>query len=189
MTDSSYGQLINGAKHGRYLNPDAPENLIRYVTRTNGMADNDLIAWGGLGITEFCGIEAVISQFYHVQRLHTRKGGFGRYMDHEIFSFSTGSEESIQKSNTDIDKIARKMAYDFYDTDHCQVVYGIHRASDDDEHMLHIHFAINTVNYRTGNKRRENTRETHEREARFQKIVEEEIKSSAVQPSSFIWAR
>ena len=74
----------------------------------------------------------------------------------------------------DVDKIAREMAQDFYDKDRCQIVYGIHKPSEKDAH-LHIHFALNTVNFDNGNKRRENRRQTKEREERFQEITRKAI--------------
>lgn len=174
MDDKTQGKLLNKSGQGNYKNHDAPEKLIRYVTRTNGKDNSDLIAWGGLGVTEFLGIEKVVDQFYYVQQNHNRQGSFGRYVDHDIYSFSTEEENFINANNLDVDEIARKMAYDFYELDKCQVVYGIHRSSEKDKHM-HIHFVINTVNYITNNKRRENTRQTKEREIRFQQIIYDEF--------------
>ena len=170
-------EFFNKSGKGRYKNHDAPEKLIRYVTRTNGEDDSDLIAWGGLGVAEFLGIQKIINQFYYVQKIHTRKGKFGRYADQDVYSFSTEEENFINENKLDVDEIARKMAYDIYNNDNCQVVYGIHRPSEKDKHM-HIHFAINTVNYTNGNKRRENKRQTAERSNRFQQIVEDEFKSA-----------
>lgn len=163
-------QLINKAGKKRYLNPDATEKLIKYVTRTNGQSDADLIGWGGLGVSESLGIDGIIDQFKQVQASRTRKGNFGRYVDHEIYSFSPETETAINNLDINVDKLARKMAKDFYDTDKCQVIYGIHKPTGKDSH-LHIHFALNTTNFDNGNKRRENKRQTKEREQRFQKIT------------------
>lgn len=167
--------LVNKAGKGDYLNADAPEKVIKYITRTNGKkSDKDLKAWGGLGISESLGINTIVDQFYYVQNKRTRKGDFGRYMDHEMYSFSTKHETAIENLKLDVDKIARKMAQDIYDTDHCQVVYAIHEPSETVT-SLHIHFAINTVNFVNGNKRRENMRQTKEREERFREIIMAEI--------------
>lgn len=179
MKDVSSGNLINHSGYSKYINPDAPEKLIKYITRTNGKLTDDLVSWGGLGVAEFLGVKAIINQFYLAQAIHTRKGKFGRYIDHDVFSFTSETETLINENMIDIDKIARKMAYDIYERDNCQVVYGVHRPSGTDKHM-HIHFAINTVNYATGNKRHENIRQTKERENRFQKIVDAEIESVKV---------
>ena len=166
--------LINCAGKGHYTNLDAPEKLLRYANRTNGQSNYDLITWGGLGILEFLDMITNIDLFEHVQRKRSRKGNFGRYMDHEIYSFSDESEASIKKYNVDVDKLARKMAYDFYNTDNCQVIYAVHKPSEKDTHM-HIHFVINTVNFVNCNKRRENMRQTKEREARFREMTERAI--------------
>ena len=170
MKTTSYGTLINKAGNGKYTNQDAPENLIRYITRTNGEPKNDLIAWGGLGILEYQSINSIIDQFSLVQQLHTRNGGFGRLIDHEIFSFTPECESLLDENNVDIDRLAREMAYTFYETDHCQVLYGVHSPSKEDAH-LHVHFAINTVSFETGNKRRENISQTRERNTQLQNII------------------
>lgn len=177
MNGLKCGILINMAGKGHYLNPDAPDRLIRYVTRTNGKPSDDLVACGGVGVAEFTGTDGMIGQFHAVQGLHKRKGSFGRYADHEVYSFSSGEERLIQEKGLDVDGIARKMAYDFYEKDKCQVVYGVHRPDSGNGH-LHVHFAVNTVNYITGGKRRENKRQTRERQERFGLIVKEELEIS-----------
>ena len=58
MKTEPAGRFINKAGKGNYRNPDAPEKLIRYITRTNGRQQTDLLAWGG--VTEFAGVETVI---------------------------------------------------------------------------------------------------------------------------------
>lgn len=174
MNNNSFGKLINKDGNNKYTNSDAPEKLIRYVTRTDGKSDDDLLAWGGLGVLEYGGIELPINQFYHAQEAHTRKGDFGKYMNHEIFSFSHEGEQVILQNNLDIDEIARRMARDIFEQDHCQVIYGVHAPNNAEKH-LHIHFAINAVNYRTGNKRRENKSQTRERDMRFNQIIFDEL--------------
>lgn len=170
MNTKSYGILITNAGGGRYATPASIDNLLRYITRTNRNPKDDLIAWGGLGILESEGIDSIIKQFHITQKLHARKGCFGRYIDHEIFSFTPECECQLAENNVDIDQLARKMAYCFYNEDHYQVVYGVHSPSETDSHM-HIHFAINTVSCDTGNKRRENTSQTNERNKQFQNII------------------
>lgn len=174
MSSETFGMLLNKDGQEKYYNPDAPEKVIRYVTRTNGMDKRDLISWGGSGILECSGIESVAEQFYYVQKSHTRRGNFGKYMNHEIFSFSPKGEYVISKNNIDIDQIARLMAQDIYEQDHCQVVYGIHNPDKSDPH-LHIHFAINAVNYYTGGKRHENMTQTGKRNQRFNKMISDEL--------------
>lgn len=170
MNTKSYGILINNAGNGRYATPASVDNLLRYITRTNRNPKDDLITWGGLGILENEGIDSIIKQFHIVQKLHTRKGLFGRYIDHEVFSFTPECECQLAAKNIDIDQLAREMAYCFYNEDHCQVLYGVHSPSKEKAHM-HIHFAINTVICDTGNKRRESTSQTSERNKQFQNII------------------
>ncbi len=174
MKTTSMGFLKNNARHDHYHEPSAVKNVIKYGARKNKNPQDDLITYGGIGVMEFLGINSMYDQIEAVQQMRTRKGDFGRYIDHEFFSLTSEAEQLIQENNLDIDTIARKMAYDFYQKDHCQVIYSVHRPSKKDAHT-HIHFAVNTVNYINGNKRRENKRQTREREARFQKIVADAI--------------
>lgn len=167
-------KLFNNAGDEHYLNPEATEFVIRYITRTNKKSNKDLLSWGGFGISESLGIKAVINQFKEVQELHTRQGAFGRYMDHEWYSFSETSQAALLNYDVDLDALAREMAHDFYERDNCQVVYGVHKPDDAEKHV-HIHFGINAVNFINGNKRRENMRQTKEREERFREMTERAI--------------
>lgn len=174
-----FGSLINNAGKGNYTTPDSIEKVIRYINRTNEKTKDDLITWGGLGITEFEDTDTICKQFKRIQTLYTRNGKFGRYIDHEYFSFSPDTEELLYRESADIDQIARKMAYDFYSLDHCQVVYAVHKSKNSPQNessKLHIHFAVNTVNI-NGKKRRENMRQTKEREERFNKIISDRLAS------------
>jgi hypothetical protein len=163
------GLLLNKARHGKYSQPDSVDNLLRYIARENDLPQDDLICKGVLGATDFTDIDTTIEQFECVQLLHTRRGNFGRYIDHEIYSFSDDETALIEQNNISIETLARKMALDFYQ-DGYQVYYGVHKKDETDNH-LHIHFATNTVNFRTGNKRHENKTETKKREQRLAQIV------------------
>lgn len=170
MKTTPMGFLKNNARHGRYHKQSDVKNVIKYGDRNSKKTKDDLIASGGVGVMEFLGSKNTASQFAAIQQLRTRKGDPGRYLDHEFFSFSQDGERLIRENNLDIDEIAREMAYDFYETDHCQVTYDVHCPPGEKGH-LHIHFAVNTVNFVTGHKRRENMWQTRERELRFNKIV------------------
>lgn len=184
MNDNPFGIYINFDGHGNYYNPDAPEKVIKYVTRTNGMSKRDLISWGGTGILECFGVESIINQFSYVQKSHTRRGDFGKYMSHEIFSLSPEGEDALLKNNINIDQIARQMARDIFEHDDCQVVYGVHHPDKDNPHK-HIHLAINSVNYRTGGKRHENKAQTAERNERFNKIISDAISEKNMENKRF----
>lgn len=166
------GKLLNKAGKNHYMNPDSVENVIRYAIRQRmeETREEELVSWGAKGCSEYKGAGGMIEEFNLVQhRLYTRKGGFGRYIDHEIYSFSKEEESLIKNHHMDVDRIARHMAEDFYN-EGFQVVYGIHRSNIEEKHM-HVHFVINTVNFRTGRKRRENKTSTRSREKKFQKII------------------
>ena len=166
--------LVNNAHSGDYNMPSDIDGVIRYIVRQNKNPKDDLICWGGLGVTEFDDIETIIRQFKITQKMHTRKGNFGRHIDHEEYSFNHDTEQELYDSHVDIDALARGMAHDFYDLDCCQVLYAVHRPSEANKH-LHIHFAINTVNFRNGNKRRETIRQNKERSERFKMMVQKAL--------------
>ena len=167
------GLLINCAGNGRYHNPNAVENVIKYIACKNGKPKSDLICYGAMGATGFTDIGITIQQFKCVQLLHKRKGNFGRYIDHEIYSFSEEEENMILQNDIPVGEIAQKMAQDFYD-DGFQVYYGVHKQDDSEKH-LHVHFAVNTVNFQTGKKRHENMGDTKRRQDRLRKIVLAEV--------------
>ncbi len=177
MNDNYFGTFLNFAKRGNYKTPDSVENVIRYITRTSWNPKPGLICWDGIGILKDVGIASVIRQFELAQEMNERTNPNARYIDHEIFSFHPNGVELLVKGNVDLDSLAWELASDFYNMDDCQVVYAVH-APDEAVDKLHIHFAINTFDRRTGKKRRENTRQTSERKARFQKIIAAVIKES-----------
>lgn len=165
--------LINKAGYSRYNTPDSVGKLIRYIARENGKSKNDLVCCGVLGAAGLADIDITVRQFECVRMLHRRKGGFGRYIDHEIYSFSSDEEKAIIQKNIPVEKLAEEMAADFY-KDGFQVYYGVHK-KDCSTNSLHIHFAVNTVNFHTGNKRREYKSDTRKRKQRLRHIVDEEL--------------
>lgn len=166
-------QFLNKAGRNKYLHPEAVDNLIKYISRENGNPKDDLIYQGTLGAVDFNGTNTIIQQFKCVQELHTRKGKFGRYIDHEIYSFSYTEMLAFEKNNVPPDVIARNMAMDIFQ-EGFQVHYGFHKPDTHNKHP-HIHFAVNTVNYNTGNKRHENITSTNARKERLRNIVAETI--------------
>lgn len=167
------GILINKAGEGNYLTPNSINNVIKYIARENGKPKDDLICCGAIGATDFTNTDITIRQFECVQLLHKRKGNFGRYIDHEVYSFSEEEENMILQNDIPFEEIARKMAQDFYN-DGFQVYYGVHKKNDNEKHF-HAHFAVNTVNFRTGKKRHENMGDTKKRQDRLRQLVLAEI--------------
>lgn len=174
LTDSKTKyQFINKAGKDKYGQKSAVGNLIRYIARENGTAKDDLVCCGSFGAVDFTNIAYTIKQFECVQMTY-RKENIARYIDHEIYSFSSDQEISIKKYGISTELLARKMAREIYE-EGFQVYYGIHKKDGDDGH-LHIHFAVNTVNYKTKLKRHENMQKTNEHGQKFSAIVDEEIK-------------
>lgn len=174
------GKFINLTGKKRYLRENDIGNVIRYIIRqrSNEKDIKELVSWGGFGIPEWREAEGIIEAFKEVQKLHTRNGKFGRYIDHEFYSFTDDEVVSIKESNADMDSIAREMASDFYQ-DGTQVVYALHEKEKENGKVnLHVNFAVNTVDYRTGKKRRENMTDTGERSIRMNEIVERHIKEA-----------
>ena len=45
MDEKNFGIYLNKDKRGAYCNPDAPEKLIRYVTRASGERKQEYSFW------------------------------------------------------------------------------------------------------------------------------------------------
>ena len=167
------GILLNKAGKSRYANLDVTEKLIHYIAREKQDAPDDLLLCGVMGATTFPDLDTTIHQFECAHLLHDRRGVFGRYIDHEIYSFSPSGEAAFRQKKEVLPELAKKMATDFYQ-EGFQVYYGVHRGDKDNPH-LHIHFAVNTVNFRTGKKRHEGKKETASRQQRLQQMVAQAI--------------
>lgn len=175
------GNLFNNAGEGHYTQEKDMENVIRYILRQReheSRAD-ELILWGGYGVPEWKGAQGIIDAFKQAQKSHTRKGTFGRYIDHEYYTFTDEEAAAIDEANVDLGKLTRKMANEFYQ-DGTQVVYAVHKKeSRKGGENMHIHFAVNTVVHKNGKKRRENMTDTKERSKRLNKIVQESIRMAS----------
>ena len=97
MKTTSMGFLKNNAWHDHYHEPSAV-NVIKYGVRKNKNPQDDLITYGGIGVMEFLGINSMRSQIEAVQQMRTRKGDFGRYIDHEFFSLTPKPNSSYRKT-------------------------------------------------------------------------------------------
>jgi len=172
------GKLINKAGKGRYQNQDALEKTIAYITRTreNENRQGELVCWGTLGAGKFKGVDGVIDDFKAVQSTYKRAGRFGRYADHEIYSFSEEGARVLTARNELIKETAKKMARTFY-RDGYQVVYAAHEKDEGDEN-LHIHFIVNTVSFVDSGKRKEYFGKTKEREETFHRIEQKAIRKA-----------
>ena len=135
---------------GKYENRDAVKYVIRYITRTRPNEDRgmELIAAGSLGTSETS--ERMIEDFLRVQKCLRSPGRIGKKINHEVFLLTVEEIEQLGYPG--------KVQYLYWASQECarffyekgfQVVFAIHT---DMEKGVHIHFAVNTVNYMNGKK-------------------------------------
>lgn len=165
------GILLNRAGKGRYDAARDVRNEISYIWREgkNKDREKELEARGAWGAPQWMGAKGVVQSFEEVRALYKRKG-FVRYLDHEIYQFSGDELDGIREKGADLGEVARRMAEDIYREGY-QVAYAVHNKTDTEN--VHVHFAVNTVNFRTWRKRHENMAETSRRQKVFRQIVEE----------------
>lgn len=168
------GILLNRAGKGRYDAAWDVRNEISYIWREgkNKDREKELEARGAWGAPQWMGAKGVVQSFEAVRALYKRKG-FVRYLDHEIYQFSGDELDGIREKGTDLGDVARRMAEDIYQEGY-QVAYAVHNKTDTEN--VHVHFAVNTVNYRTWGKRHENMAETSRWQRVFRQIVEEAMR-------------
>ena len=161
--DQKYHYLSYGDE--TYVNDDAIENLIHYVTRTGYRSDRveDLICWGTSGICTGLSPDDCINHFKVIQERCRIDRNIGAKVAHEILSFSTTEEDFFIAHKDLIYSFANECALVYLKEGHICVFgvhYGLHEENITDlkayepKNKLHIHFAINAVNHITGNKLR-----------------------------------
>ena len=168
-------------KYSYYKSETAIENLLRYVTRTqkNGVNTNDVVSIGGAGVFLYIGIEPVIQSFRDVQKAYGITSG--RRMAHEVFSFSN---EDFVEYGCDYNRVillANEMC-SYYFNQGFQVVYAIHHELGK---FVHIHFAINAVNYKTGRKYHLDRNGYEQNKLLFQSMFDKYCLFHIIQPISF----
>ena len=135
---------------GNYTNKDAISNTIRYITRTRINEDrkHELVSYGSPNVTCFGGEEAIeraIKEFKDIQRYYSKTEG--RKVHHETLNL-TDEEAKSFINGAQIDAFALDCSRVF-DKQGYQVIYAAHYSN---KYRLHVHFIVNSVNYRTGNK-------------------------------------
>ncbi|OUQ13517.1 hypothetical protein B5E84_17285 [Lachnoclostridium sp. An14] len=171
------GILVNRARKSSYCQEGDIGRVVRYVIRQREFEDraDELISWGACGLPEWEDADVIVETFRVPQRQYRRKGAFGRFLDHEVYDFSPFEQTEMESRNLEVDGIGRAMARNIY-REGFQVLYAVHRKADSGD--LHIHFVINTVNFKTGKKRHENKTAVSERRKAFHEIVNEEIRKA-----------
>lgn len=166
-------------KWGNYTNPDAIENVIRYITRTrkNEIRRNELIAWGGMGVGCYASPELVIEQFYYVQRVYGINKN-GRMLHHETLNITDKEFDKLGNDYNRVNHVALECAKAYYSNGY-QVAFAVHDARKKEEINIekinkgvHIHFVVNAVNFMTGRKWHTSMKESFNRERSFNGILE-----------------
>ena len=141
--------------YGGYYNTDAVENVIRYITRTraNEMKEEELICWGSYNtlIYNEAGIpdpEVAINQFLGVQMFYDIKKRKGKRMYHETLNLLPDEYFFLLGDQYRFPCLLYECCK-YYDNMGFQVVYALHLSKSKG---VHIHFAINAVNYKSGLK-------------------------------------
>ena len=140
-----------------FTNKDSAENLIRYITRTRENEDrlHELLWYGSYhGFFYQKPVEEMIAEFEYVQKIYGTKGSLMcHYVSHispEVFADMNNDLNILNTYATACCKYIWNMGH--------QICYAIHYSA---EYKLHIHFAINTTNYKNGHKLRQYYREIH----------------------------
>lgn len=162
--------LMMMANKGHYVNTDAVSNVIRYVTRTreNETKGNELVCYGAMGVCNYMTPEKMIQQMNYVQLGYdiVRRGG--RRIYHEYFLVSPKEFAAMNGSIEVLNQFAMECCNHYFQLGH-QVVYAIHM---DSQKKLHIHFCVNTINFRTGKKWHDNRVILQQRQEMFNEMMQ-----------------
>lgn len=161
--------VLNRMTNGNYVNEDAVENVIRYITRTrkNENRKNELLMYGGKGVAIYEPVDYMIAQLIYVQCVFGIEQRKGRRMYHEVFSLDPHEFIRMGRNVNTLWKFADQCAQCYFDAGY-QVVYAIHGTNESD---LHIHFAVSTINFRSGLKWHDSKTDLDLREDLFNKIL------------------
>ena len=139
----------------KYKNLDSPEKLIRYITRTRGNEDkaDDLLLWGHpAGYTYPKTVEDIIYEIKYVQKGYKTHGSL---MCHYVIRLRADTFDKMNGSIYTLGNYAVECCNHLFNLGH-QSCFAIHQSSDQG---LHIHLAINSVNFRNGHKLRQYPKE------------------------------
>lgn len=123
-------------KIGAYKNEDAMEHLIFYMTSSN-------FRWSCNG----CGVmeeeaRSVINAFTFTKQM------YGKQDHKQVAHFIIGAKEyGITPSDL---FLMAEAALDYFWKIGYQCFYVIHKGSEESAEYLHVHLAVNTINYRNG---------------------------------------
>lgn len=157
---------------GKYVNEDAVENVIHYITRSrvNEGRREELMGYGGAGVGIYLLPDQIIGQFLYIQKVHGIDARKRRRVYHEVFGLQ---DSEFAELNCDMDvlhRFARECCQVYYQRGY-QVVYAIHWEPFNGKKM-HIHFAVNTISFRDGKKWHTSKVDLRERERLFNGVLD-----------------
>lgn len=166
-----------------YTNKYAVHNVIKDITRTRGDEQyyNQLISYGAIGCGTIISADVLIKEFLCIQNIHNIERKKGRRIYHEVFSLRDEEVAGLYYNMNFLYSVAMECANWYFEQGH-QVVFAIHHQS-----RFHIHFAVNTINFRTGLKFHTSKTEKEAREKLFNLILYKylEIAKIPVSPITF----
>lgn len=135
----------------KFQNKDAAENLIRYITRTREeeYRRDDLLLYGSSsGYTYHKPVDHIIQEFEYIQKFYKAKGAL---MCHYVIQISPQNYARMNNDINTLGNFATECCRYLFQMGH-QACFAIHYPQGG---KLHIHLAINTVNFNTGYKIRQ----------------------------------
>ena len=160
---------LNFLSYGNYMNPDAVSNVLKYILRIreNEKRAHELLDYGGIGVPTYAEPNDYIASFLYVQTIFNINKRKGRRLAHETLNFTQTEESFLLNNRAILHELAYSCANTYFIQGH-QVVFAIHY---DEAKRLHIHFAINAINYITGYKYHISLNDRLKREVLFNNII------------------
>lgn len=158
-------------RKNNYTNKKAVSNVIHDITRTrkNERHKEELLHYGGVGCGCMLPADGMIQEFLSVQNAYGIERRKGRRMYHEVFSLLDEEVGGLYYNPDYIYEFALECAKWYYNQGF-QVVFAIHYQS-----RFHIHFAVNSINFKTGLKFHTSKEEKNMREQLFNQILQKHI--------------
>lgn len=171
------------AMKGKYENSQVIENVVRYITRTRSSEKrgDELLAYGSHGVADYLSVEVMIRQMKAVQEFYRIEQRKGRRMYHEVFSLTNEEVSRIRDFSTLI-QFANECSL-LYFQNGFQVVFAIHYEAGG---QVHIHFAVSTINFRTGAKWHSSMVDLSGRQECFNAILQKYLDRNVIYPV-FMW--
>ena len=159
-------------RKNNYTNKKAVSNVIHDITRTreNERQKRDLLNYGAVGCGCMIPADDMIQEFLYVQNAYGIEARKGKRMYHEIFSLLDEEVRGLYYNPYYLYEFALECAKWYYDQGF-QVVFAIHHQS-----KFHIHFAVNSINFRTGLKFHTSKIEKTKREQLFNWILQKHMR-------------